>query len=287
MSAAAATLTWGREGLPGRLKSWFPSAVAREVMLAEDGGALWEAEWDRALMLHWSVPAEALQKWVPFPLDLREGRAWVSAVAFTLRGMRLAGREGWLGRWTLPFSRHAFLNLRTYVKVGDEAGIFFLREWVPMLPTIPLSRLLYGLPFARGRLRYRHEPEAGALEGEVRAEGACLRYAAAMPERFDVCEAGSRAEFLMERYTAFTEWRGWKRRFHVWHPPWRQAAVDVKIEDASLLGLTGDWAREARYEGAHYSPGLPSVWMGAPRELDLPERDGVSACLDEILTCTC
>jgi hypothetical protein len=251
-----------------RLKSWFHSAVAREVMQVQDGGALWDAEWDRVLMMHWSVPVEVLQKVVPFPLDVCEGRAWVSAVAFALRGMRLANRGGRVGRWSLPFTHHEFLNLRTYVKVGDEAGIFFLREWVPMVPSIALSRPLYGLPFSPGRLRFEHAPEKGVLSGEVRVNGAALKYEAEMPGVFDTCEAGSRIEFLMERYTAFTEWRGWKRRFHVWHPPWRQSEVTVRIEDASLLGLTGEWAREARYEGANYSPGLPSVWMGAPRALD-------------------
>jgi hypothetical protein len=268
---SAATLFWQREAAATRLKTWFPSAVAREVMQVEDGGPLWDTEWDRVLMMHWSVPVEVLQKAVPFPLDVREGRAWVSAVAFCLRGMRLAGRVGLLGKWSLPFTHHAFLNLRTYVKVGSESGIFFLREWVPAVPSIPLSRPLYGLPFSRGRLSYHHTPEQGKLAGEVMADGSRLTYEAEMPGAFDTCEAGSLTEFLMERYTAFTEWRGWKRRFHVWHPPWRQSAVSVRLEDASLLGLTGEWASQARYEGANYSPGLPSVWMGAPRELEAAE----------------
>lgn len=264
----AATCLLGREMEIPRLKSWFPSAVAREVMQVQDGGALWDAEWDRVLMMHWSVPVEALQKVVPFPLDVREGRAWVSAVAFAMRGMRLANRGGFLGRWSLPFTHHTFLNLRAYVKVGDEAGIFFLREWVPIVPSIALSRPLYGLPFSPGRLNLEHVPEYGRLRGEVEAEGAALRYEAQPPGVFDTCVAGSRTEFLMERYTAFTEWGGWKRRFHVWHPPWRQSEVTVRVMDESLLRLTGEWAGQARYEGANYSPGLPSVWMSGPRGLD-------------------
>ena len=267
----AATLFWRREAAVPRLKTWFPSAVAREVMQVEDGGPLWDAEWDRVLMMHWSVPAEALQKEVPYPLDLHEGKAWVSAVAFTLQGMRLAGWGNLIGRWPLPFTHHGFLNLRTYVKVGNEAGIFFLREWVPAMPSIPLSRPLYGLPFSVGHLSYRHEPEKGVLMGEVKAENTVLKYEAAMPGTFDTCEAGSLTEFLMERYTAFTEWRGWKRRFHVWHPPWRQSAVEVRIDADSLLRITGNWARKAKYEGANYSPGVPSVWMGAPRAIEPTE----------------
>lgn len=244
------------------MKSWLPSAVARERFLAAAGRGRWEAEWDRVLMLHWSVPVESLQKWVPFPLDLWQGRAWVSAVAFHLRGMKLNGVP-----WKLPFSNHAFLNMRAYVKVGDEPGIFFLREWVPWVPSIALARPLYGLPFVPGRLRYEHAHETGAVLGAVQASRARLDYAGEVGSHFDACVAGSLAEFLMERYTAFTEWRGWRRQFRVWHPPWRQVEVRAEVRESSLLELTGDWVETARFEGAHYSPGLPSVWMGFPEEL--------------------
>lgn len=255
------------------LKSWFPSAVAREVMQSEGGGALWEAEWDRVLMLHWSVPTALLQKVVPFPLDEYSGRAWVSAVVFTMRGMRLPWAGRWAGRFSLPFTHHAFLNLRTYVKVGDETGIFFLREWVPLLPTIALARPMYGLPFSPSTLEFSHQHESGEVWGTVAANGGRLAYEAEVGPRFDACEAGSWTEFLMERYTAFTEWRGWLRKFHVWHPPWQQAAVSACVSDASLLGTTGEWASEARFAGAHYSPGLPSVWMGAPRGLRASDKN--------------
>jgi len=259
----------------GPLKSWFPSAVAREVMQSEDGGPLWEAEWDRVLMLHWAVPAAALQKVVPFPLDEFDGSAWVSAVAFHLRGMRLPWAGRWLGRFSLPFTNHAFLNLRTYVKVGDESGIFFLREWVPLVPTIALARPMYGLPFAPGTLEFDHQHESGSVFGQVATNGGRLAYEAEVGRRFDACEAGSLTEFLMERYTAFTEWRGWKRQFHVWHPPWQQTAVEARVSDTSLLGLTGEWASEARFAGANYSPGLPSVWMGAPRGREVESDQNV------------
>lgn len=249
------------------LKSWFPSAVAREVMQSQDNGALWEAEWDRVLMLHWSVPSAALQKWVPFPLDEWAGEAYVSAVAFTMRGMRLPWAGRWLGRMSLPYTHHAFLNLRTYVKVGDEAGIFFLREWVPLVPTIALARPLYGLPFVPATLDYTHHHEQGQVEGEVASSEGRLAYRASVGTRFDACAAGSLTEFLMERYTAFTRWGNWARQFHVWHPPWQQQAVTATVTDASLLASTGDWAAKAHFAGAHYSPGLPSVWMGAPRSL--------------------
>ena len=41
-----------------------------------------------ALFIHFEVDAERLQRDVPFPLDLRDGKAYVSLVAFTMRAMR-------------------------------------------------------------------------------------------------------------------------------------------------------------------------------------------------------
>ena len=91
-----------------------------------------------------------------------------------------------------------------------------------------------------------------------------MRYEARVHAPYERCEAGTLSEFLMERYTAFTEWLGLKRRFRIWHLPWLQCSADVRVADDTLMSLTGAWAREARLIGANYSPGLTDVWMGRP-----------------------
>src|SRR5580658_6647276 len=92
--------------------------------------ALFYADWLDVTFLHYEVEPAALRPWVPFELDLREGRAYVSLVEFTIRRMRIAslGRAGeWLMR---PMSDHWFLNARTYVRAGGASGIYFLAEWL-------------------------------------------------------------------------------------------------------------------------------------------------------------
>ena len=75
-----------------------PSAAARQRMLASRGEPLFIAGWRRALMIHFEVEPEALQRAVPFPLDLRNGRAYVSLVAFTMCDMRpQMGGKFWRG----------------------------------------------------------------------------------------------------------------------------------------------------------------------------------------------
>src|SRR5215831_3753662 len=65
-----------------------PSAAARQRMLSRRFEPLFLAAWDSVLMIHCEVDPEALQRSVPFELDLYDGRAFVTLVTFTLRGMR-------------------------------------------------------------------------------------------------------------------------------------------------------------------------------------------------------
>src|ERR1700720_156490 len=51
---------------------------------------LFVADWDDVLFLHFEVHPRDLQSAVPFELDLRDGRAYLSLVAFTQRRLRPA-----------------------------------------------------------------------------------------------------------------------------------------------------------------------------------------------------
>lgn len=224
-------------------------------------------------MMHFEVGADRLQSAVPFQLDLWEGtRAFVSLVAFTMRGMRLhAG--GRLGAWLLkPLATHAFLNMRTYVRQGDERGIHFLAEWLPNPLAVLLGPGTFGLPYRLGRLDYDHQHESGLVRGiveDARTDG-LLSYTARIDEGtcFTPCPAGSFDEWLMERYTAFNAAQGRRRFFRVWHEPWPQAGVEVRLGDLSLLTETWPFFHDAQLVGANYSPGVRGVWMGRPHRVE-------------------
>jgi uncharacterized protein YqjF (DUF2071 family) len=241
-----------------------PSELAQQRMLSVWGEPLFYATWDRAVMLHYEADPALLQRSVPFPLDLDDGRAFVSLVAFTLRRMR-PRRGGRLTEWLLrPIATHEFLNVRTYVRVNGEPGIFFLAEWLSNAISVPLGPPVFGLPYRYGRIRYDHQHETGCVSGAVDAKAGHLHYSGTIADDgLARCEPGSTAEFLMERYTAFTRRFFGSRMFRVWHKPWQQTPLELSVTDDSLLGATGDWSRTAQYLGANYSPGV-EVWMGRP-----------------------
>ena len=241
--------------------------MARQRMMAGWGDPLFLADWDRALFLHFEVDAAALQAAVPFELDLWQGRtAIVTLVAFTMRRMRpsVGGRlSAWL---SAPLATHEFLNARTYVRCGDERGIFFIREWLPNLLARCMGPATFGLPYRPGRIDYRHDHEVGALAGEVFPRGGVARLTyKGSSKAVEELEPALR-DFLLERYTAFTSAFGLRRKFRVWHEPWNAAAVDVVADDVSILSLVpGCDETGAQFFGAHYSVGVKDVWMGRPR----------------------
>jgi uncharacterized protein YqjF (DUF2071 family) len=229
------------------------------------------ADWDRVLMIHFEVDAAALQPETPFALDLWEGRAFVSLVAFTMRGMRLRC-GGALGRWLLlPIATHEFLNVRTYLRGDDVATIQFLAEWLPNRLSCWLGPRCFSLPYHLGKLRYDHRHETGTLAGEVTDARSCrtFRYRARVPvlSRYHPCAAGSRDAWLMERYAACNAVGGRRRKFQVRHEPWSQTSAVVELLDMGLLETHWTWFRHARCVGANYSPGLRNVQMGRPHRI--------------------
>lgn len=242
--------------------------AAKSVIESTEGGPFMLNDWVRAVFIHYEVDPQLLQRQVPYTLDVRDGRAFVSLVAFEMRRLRpcFGGR---LVEWaTAPVSHHGFLNVRTYVVHGGEPGIYFLAEWLPNAASVFIGPRTFGLPYRWGRLDYRHNPDAGLVWGRVSGIGSSdlLTYEAPLDAsaRYAASEADSLDEFLVERYSAFTEHRGTLRRFRIWHQPWRYMPLNVRVLDTSLIASTGAWFDSARLIGACYSPGVQDVWIGKP-----------------------
>jgi uncharacterized protein YqjF (DUF2071 family) len=245
------------------------------------------ADWLDVIFVHFRISPERLALLVPLPLDLHQGDAYVSLVAFTQSNLRpsFGGRIAAL--LASPLARHEFLNVRTYVRCGDGAGagagasasgIFFMTEWIPNRLAALVGPRTYGLPYRLGRLSYR------GMRREIEAAGRGLTIAvrgmSASPMQLAAPAAGRRErmgeapmpretfdEFLLERYTAFTSRNGIVRRFDVEHVPWPQRRVEVDLIDTSLLALSGPWLEDAELVAAHYSPGVRDVIIGRPRRV--------------------
>jgi uncharacterized protein YqjF (DUF2071 family) len=252
------------------------NTLALDPAEAGNGRPLLRCDWDDVLFVHYEVDPGVLRPLVPFDLDLYQGRAHVSLVAFTLRNLRPCWGGALAAYLSAPVACHAFLNVRTYVRPGGVPGIYFLVEWVSNALAVLLGPPLFGLPYRFGRLDYAHHGAGGS--GRVQA-GQDFRYRveadAAMP--LGPCAPGSLDEFLLERYVAYTRRGRRLRLFRVWHSPWRQRQVAVRVDEDGLLATAGGWYRSAAPAGAVYSPGVKDVRIGRP--LCLPAAvTSFSAC---------
>jgi uncharacterized protein YqjF (DUF2071 family) len=229
------------------------------------------AAWQRVLMMHFEVDAASLQRDVPFQLDLRNGRAFVSLVAFSMEEMRPRIGGALAARLFKPIATHNFLNVRTYVVHNGEPGIHFLAEWLSSRLAVLLGPKTFGLPYRYGRIAYDLNEQCRPLKGRVTDAHAgtdlIFKGIEAEPKRCVPGEAGSLTEWLMERYTAFNAAEGRRRFFRVWHPPWPQCAEEINLDSRNLLTSNWPWFGEARLVGANYSPGFGEVWMGRPHRV--------------------
>jgi uncharacterized protein YqjF (DUF2071 family) len=170
-------------------------------------------EWRELLFTHHRVPATALRPLVhpSLSIDERDGSAWVSSAAFSLLRGRLRGLP--------PLPDFLELNLRTYVTHPRRGpGIWFFSLDAASLAAVAIARLSVRLPYFhammdRGEGWYRSERLSRAARYNARWT--------VSSETAEVSAPGSLSEFLVERYTLYSQavgpvlWSG-KVRHHPW-----------------------------------------------------------------------
>ncbi|MFB6256189.1 MAG: YqjF family protein [Haloplanus sp.] len=103
------------------------------------------------LFAHWPLDPAAVEPRVPDGLDVEtfDGSAWVSVLALENRGIgpgRMAP-PSWLRRGVPQ------LNLRTYVTMGDQPGVYFLSLDTGDRLAAWAGRRGFGIPFRHARMR--------------------------------------------------------------------------------------------------------------------------------------
>jgi uncharacterized protein YqjF (DUF2071 family) len=244
-----------------------------------DPPTIFKADWLRPVFIHFRVDAGTLQRSVPFELHAWDGDAIASLVAFTQSRLRptIGGR---LGAWlSAPLATHEFLNLRTYVRHGDDRGIFFLAEWIPNRIAALIGPATYGLLYRLGRLRYRWHDDPQQMHALVRGRDGAFAFDGHWNarERFQPATPGTLEHFLVERYTAFTARGRMKCRFRVDHAPWPIAPMNVVITDLSLAQCLIPQLSESSLMCAQFSPGVTDVSISAPEIVARPLRSFLPA----------
>jgi uncharacterized protein YqjF (DUF2071 family) len=234
------------------------------------------ADWRDFVFLHFAVPPADLAPHVPFPLDLHEGRAFVSLVSFRLEGLRPGrGLPAAVGRWLLrPVSDHWFLNVRTYVRGPAGAGIHFIAEWIDNPLSLRLGPLTYGLPYMFAAMERRELPGSGLRRISVRRPDTNLATSLIVPATREATPRtavpGSLDAFLLERYVAYTHRRGVSRWFAVEHPRWSVTPFQLARFDTALFDVEYPWWKQGTFVGGHLSDGFGDIAMSLPHRVAAP-----------------
>jgi uncharacterized protein len=108
--------------------------------------------WKDLVFLHWEIDKNILQKKLPsgFTLDLFEGKAYVSIVPLFMKKMEVT---------FVPFlTRLSFsqVNVRTYVTVNGEKGVYFLSLDANNHLAVLGGKIGFKSPYFYGKINYDH-----------------------------------------------------------------------------------------------------------------------------------
>ena len=113
---------------------------------------LWvmEQQWHDLLFAHWRVDEAWLRQHVPggLEIDTYQGQAWLGVVPFRMEGVRLRYAPAIPGTSQFPE-----LNVRTYVKHDEMAGVWFFSLDAASRLAVIVARGWFHLPYFFARMR--------------------------------------------------------------------------------------------------------------------------------------
>lgn len=203
------------------------------------GFRLMRMTWSQALLLHWPFPSKAVRHIVPEELDLDtyDARAWVSILAYRVRGVRpLMGPS-------IPwFSSFLQLDIRTYVTHQNEPGVFFLSVDASNPVAVWLARTVFRLPYFRADMQLRRKGESFRLSCERSHQGARSASFGCVWTPREPLPPASRDEFtsfLTERTRLFAPHAGKVLTCSVQYEPWTLRRARVAALETTLFDSVG------------------------------------------------
>jgi uncharacterized protein len=107
-------------------------------------------EWHNAVFAHWKVEPDIIRQFIPNTLEIdldQNGESWVSIIAFKIKNIR----PRYLPAFA-PISNFDEINIRTYVRYNDKAGIYFFKLEANNKISCHLARMYSQLPYRYSKI---------------------------------------------------------------------------------------------------------------------------------------
>jgi uncharacterized protein len=197
------------------------------------------ARWENLLVVTYGVPEAVVAPHLPpgLSVDRLGGEARVSFVAFDFARTRVYGVPV-PGNVNFPE-----VNLRFYVRAGEDRGIIFIRELVSRAAVVAVARIRYNEPYVRIPMRSDVRPAEGRAD-RLRVRHVLGRRLSVVTAEVDASGTepadGSDGKWLThQRYGFGRTRRGGARQYRVEHPVWplhEVHSLDLDIDFAGLYG---------------------------------------------------
>lgn len=226
--------------LPPRGKKLdFLQEIAHRPYLLPKAPYVMSQVWRNLLFAHWRVAPDALQKFIPAPLevDTFDGSAWLGVVPFRMCEVK--------GRF-MPFHVDFLeLNVRTYVKFGERRGVYFFSLDADHAPSVWGARIFYGLPYFRAKMSFEENNGVIKYTSKRLGSGPAAEFSAeyeaiGAPQ---ISSRGTLEHFLTERYCLMISQFGHVLRTDIHHGPWLLAPARAEFFTNSMpapLGFSFD-----------------------------------------------
>ncbi len=223
------------------------------------------AHWSNLILASYIVPEELLQPHLPAGLDLDrvEGHCFVSLVAFDFLKTKVLGIP-WPGLRDFPE-----INLRFYVRRGDERGVVFICEFVPKSLIAWTARTLYNEPYATAAMSSSVREDEREITVVHRLDcGGRLNTITATGTKPAVRPAADSVEhFFKEHQWGFNRNRkGETVRYRVEHPIWDVyplRSFEVDLNWGAVYGPEWQFLHDAKPISAVLAAGSPvAVYSG-------------------------
>lgn len=202
-------------------------------------------EWNEAVFLHWKVDVQDLRSFVPayLEIDLFNGSAWVSVVAFFMENIR--------PRLLPPFppiSNFYEINIRTYIKEAGKTGIYFLSMEGSKWLSCALSKAISGLPYRYSKMQIQNRSLVS--QNESFKDSIYLDYEAGNI----ITQKSDLDLWLTERYALSQDTGKTISTFEIHHMAW--PLLELQINDLKIDYKRFDKLLNNKPDGMHYSPGV-------------------------------
>ncbi|MBK8015035.1 MAG: DUF2071 domain-containing protein [Deltaproteobacteria bacterium] len=204
--------------------------VAHRPWPMPDSPWMMTMSWQNLLFAHWPISPAVLRPHIPacFDVDTFDGEGWISVVPFIMSdvGPRGLSRLPWV-------SKFAELNVRTYVRHKDKAGVYFFSLDAANPVAVRVARMGFHLPYHDARFELSRFGARQSYQCK-RSDGTASFVGEYEPLDGELLalERDSLERWLFERYCFFTVDRAQRPYVgEVQHAPWsvRGAASSIRI----------------------------------------------------------